>query len=228
MKKITIICSVILFLSAFLFISACGNNKNKTTTADSSATQDNSDKESVKIGNQEWMTHNLNVSVFRNGDRIPEAKTEEEWIKAGEDKQPAWCYYNNDKTNGTKYGKIYNWYAVNDFRGLAPQGWRIPAEEDWKALIAGLGGDEGAGAALKSSNEWNDEFSNNTSGFSALPGGIRFVNGTFSELGSMGSWWGLTEEGDEAWTQSLSSGGPDTYGTTMKKAGGNSVRCIKK
>ena len=80
----------------------------------------------VKIGSHVCMTENVNLSVFRNGDPIPEAKTIDEWLKAGEEGKPAWCYYDNDPTNGKKYGKLYNWYAVNDSRQLAPDGWHIP------------------------------------------------------------------------------------------------------
>ena len=83
---------------------------------------------SVKIGSQVWATENLNVDRFRNGDPIPQAKTAEEWQNAGNNQQPAWCYYNNDPKNGESYGKLYNWYAVNDRRGLAPQGWHIPSD----------------------------------------------------------------------------------------------------
>lgn len=76
--------------------------------------------QTVTIGTQVWRTKNLDVATFRNGDSIPQAKTNEEWEKAAENQQPAWCYYNNDPANGAKYGKLYNWYAVNDSRGLAP------------------------------------------------------------------------------------------------------------
>ena len=101
--------------------------------------------QSVKIGTQEWTTKNLNVSAFRNGEPIPEAKTDEEWKKAAENKQPAWCYYNNDPENGTQYGKLYNFYAVKDPRGLAPKGWHIPADSAWGQLGKYLGGAETAG-----------------------------------------------------------------------------------
>jgi uncharacterized protein (TIGR02145 family) len=88
----------------------------------------------VTIGNQVWMTRNLDVDKFRNGDPIPEAKTQEEWEKAIQDERPAWCFFNNNPRSGYKYGKIYNWYAVQDSRGLAEEGWRIPNDEDWKTL----------------------------------------------------------------------------------------------
>ena len=104
----------------------------------------------VQIGTQVWMTKNLDVSTFRNGDPIPEAKTDEEWEKAGENKQPAWCYYNNDPGNGEKYGKLYNWYAVNDSRGLAPVGYHIPSDAEWTILTDFLGGEDAAGNKMKS------------------------------------------------------------------------------
>jgi len=88
----------------------------------------------IKIGDQIWATSNLNVSKFQNGDPIFEAKTNAQWIKASEDKKPAWCYYQNNPQNGAVYGKLYNWYAVNDPRGLAPKEWHIPANEEWQEL----------------------------------------------------------------------------------------------
>ena len=89
----------------------------------------------VKIGDQIWMVENLNVDKFRNGDIIPEAKTNEEWKKANENKQPAWCYYGNDLTYGEKYGKLYNWYAVTDQRGLAPEGYLDEKKIDLRNLL---------------------------------------------------------------------------------------------
>jgi uncharacterized protein (TIGR02145 family) len=108
---------------------------------------------SIKIGNQTWMTSNLNVSTFRNGEAIPEAKTDEEWRRARENKQPAWCYYDNDPKNGIKYGKLYNWYAVNDPRGLAPAGWHVPSDAEWTTLEDQLGND--AGKKMKSTSGWD-------------------------------------------------------------------------
>jgi uncharacterized protein (TIGR02145 family) len=73
----------------------------------------------IKLGTQTWMQENLNLDKFSNGESIPEAKTNKEWENAGKNQQPAWCYYENDSKRGSKYGKLYNWYAVNDSRGLA-------------------------------------------------------------------------------------------------------------
>ncbi len=117
------------------------NNANTNSSANTTnQVKQTGSYKSVKIGTQIWMTENLNVSTFRNGEPIPEAKTEEEWKKAGENKQPAWCYYNNDPKNGAKYGKLYNWCAVNDIRGIAPTGWHIPSYDEWTILINAQGG----------------------------------------------------------------------------------------
>ena len=105
--------------------------------------------QTVIIGTQTWTSLNLDVVAFRNGDVIPQVKTNEEWEVAGNNKQAAWCYYDNDPANGPKYGKLYNWYAVNDPRGLAPTGWHVPTDEEWTVLSTFLGGEEVAGTKMK-------------------------------------------------------------------------------
>jgi uncharacterized protein (TIGR02145 family) len=105
--------------------------------------------QSIKIGTLTWTAKNLDVTTFRNGDSIPQAKSDAEWVAAGENYQPAWCYYDNDPKNGTKYGKLYNWFAVNDARGLAPSGWHIPTDEEWTELSTFLGGEDVAGDKMK-------------------------------------------------------------------------------
>jgi uncharacterized protein (TIGR02145 family) len=128
----------------------------------------------VKIGSQIWMTENLNISTFRNGDKIFEAKTLAEWQEANDNKQPAWCYYNNDPANGVKYGKLYNWYAVNDKRGLAPEGWRVPTDRDWEILETALGGYFEAGnKMMMTTGEADLHKGTNSSGFSAIHAGYR-------------------------------------------------------
>jgi uncharacterized protein (TIGR02145 family) len=108
-----------------------------------------------KIGTQVWMTKNLDVEYFRNGDPIPHCKTEEEWKEAGEKGQPAWCYYENDPNNGKKYGKLYNWSVVSDTRGLAPEGWHVPSDHEWDLLIYDLGGPDAAVKKMKSTYGWD-------------------------------------------------------------------------
>ena len=149
----------------------------------------------VTIGEQIWMSKNLNVTTFRNGDTIPEAKSKKEWKIAGEEGKPAWCHYNNDSKNAEKYGKLYNWYAVNDSRGLAPEGWHVPNNSEWDKLNIHLG--EDAGTKMKSKSGWNNfegiSGGTNSSGFSGLPAGYREFNGTFTDLGFECHWWSSSE-----------------------------------
>ncbi len=137
----------------FLLCSIVSFAQNTTGTITDS--RDGKVYKTVVIRTQTWMSENLNVSNFRNGDVILEAKTKEEWELAGYKKQPAWCYYENDPKNGAKYGKLYNWYAVNDPRGLAPAGWHVPSEAEWTISSDFLGGESTAGKQMKSLSGWN-------------------------------------------------------------------------
>jgi uncharacterized protein (TIGR02145 family) len=184
----------------------------------------------VEIDDQVWMSENLNADKFRNGEPIPEAKTSDEWEAAGKNRQPAWCYYENDQENETPYGKLYNWYAVNDPRGLAPEGWRIPADAEWNRLINFLGGAELAGYKMKSTWAWKDGGNgNNLSGFNGLPGGHRGSDGTFGFVGSLGFWWSSTEEGGTtgAWSLWLNYHSDFLTMTYDLKTSGMSVRCLR-
>jgi uncharacterized protein (TIGR02145 family) len=105
----------------------------------------------VAIGSQVWMSTNLNVSTYRNGDVIPQVQDKDTWYKLT---TGAWCYYENNAANGNKYGKLYNWYAVNDARGLAPAGWHIPTDGEWTVLSTYLGGEDVAGKKMKSTSGW--------------------------------------------------------------------------
>ena len=198
---------------------------------------DGNSYKTVKIATQVWMGENLNVSHFRNGDAIPEAKTKEEWKRAADNKQPAWCYYDNDPANGGTYGRLYNWYAVKDPRGLAPHGWHIPSDAEWTTLSDHLGGGGTAGPQMKSTSGWSQSITNNengngnnSSGFAGLPGGERSYDGAFFDLGGGGSWWsssGYEDGASYAWGRSLytDNGGVGKYG--CDKSCGFSVRCLR-
>jgi uncharacterized protein (TIGR02145 family) len=183
----------------------------------------------VMIGTQAWAIANLNVMTFRNGDTIPEARTNKEWVDAGAAKRPAWCYYNNDPAMGQKYGRLYNWYAVNDPRELAPAGWSLSTDEDWARLTYYLTGKEAAGIKLKSTTGWKDgDNGTNESGFTGLPGGYRVENGMFKNLGSTGIWWSATDYNSiSAYDHYLFMGGSLGRSYSPKQRG-ESVRCIKK
>jgi uncharacterized protein (TIGR02145 family) len=191
---------------------------------------------STTIGTQVWMAENLNADKFRNGDQIPEEKTKEEWLSAENEKKPAWCYVNNNAANGEKYGKLYNWYAVIDPRGLAPKGWHVPTDEEWKALIGQLGGEEEAGEKMKSADGWGTNrwgisrsvnHGTNENGFNALPGSRRAYDGTFGEVGDIGYWWSATPFASTKSGQGYQLGIDADVGEHIFDKCGLSVRCIK-
>jgi uncharacterized protein (TIGR02145 family) len=183
----------------------------------------------VRIGTQTWAVANLNVSTFRNGDSIPEAKTNKEWVEAGESGKPAWCYYNNDPKNGPKYGKLYNWYTVNDPRGLAPAGWTLPSDTDWVKLTYYLGGQGMAGKKIKSTSGWADgNNGTNETGFIGLPGGYRVENGTFLNLGSIATWWSTTESKARTAIDYYLVLSSSFSQSSSPRQRGESIRCLRK
>jgi uncharacterized protein (TIGR02145 family) len=225
----------ILLIGIGLFIVSCIGRNVKTNELNkpSSSILEQKTSDTIKIGNQEWMVGNLDVSKFRNGESIPEAKTKEEWKKADENWQPAWCYLDNDSKNGAKYGKLYNWFAVNDPRGLAPEGWHVPSNTEWLELVSYLGNTD-AGTKLKSTSGWEkDGNGTNESGFSGLPGGKRasFTSGRFSDLGKTGYWWNSTEGSNsqkvDAFYCYLNCNTGGAYSGKRIKGNGLSVRCLR-
>jgi uncharacterized protein (TIGR02145 family) len=187
--------------------------------------------QSITIGNQVWSSKNLDVTVFRNGDIIPQVKSNEDWVSADKKKQPGWCYYRNNSENGSKYGKLYNWYAVIDPRGLAPMGFHIASDSEWHELEITLGKD--SHKKLKTKTGWNlfegvSQNGDNNTGFSALPGGARGYDGSFDGIGEGAYFWTSTEDGDEdGLMYSLNPFYDKLVSYPSKKCRGLSVRCIK-
>ncbi|MDR3627599.1 MAG: fibrobacter succinogenes major paralogous domain-containing protein [Ignavibacteriaceae bacterium] len=182
---------------------------------------------SVKIGEQIWMVKNLDVTHFNNGEKIPEAKTKEEWEKLGYEGKPAWCNYDNNPKNGNKFGKLYNWYALNDPRKLAPEDWHIPTQDEFETLVTTVNSD---GNALKAEGKkLGDGATTNTSGFSALLSGSRFHTINFDNLGKEAVFWSSTENdfrnASVLTLSKLSNGLRLTDGG--HKSDGFSIRCIK-
>jgi uncharacterized protein (TIGR02145 family) len=218
-----------------LILSAALISAMVLTSFINSGSKEEASKE-VTIGKQVWMSENLYVDKFRNGDPIPEAQSNDEWRLAGDNEQPAWCYYDKDPTNGTKYGKLYNWYAVNDPRGLAPEGYHIPTIAEWTKLIDFLGGRELAGGKMKSTDTHYWESPNisadNSCGFSGLPGGSRYYSGGFEGVGYWGEWWSSTGyksifNEDHAWHLTLYNKFGDCNRAASAKFLGYSVRCLR-
>lgn len=219
MKKVTLILSPVLVL-AILFISF------------GSTTTEQINFNSVTIGTQVWMTKNLNVVKFRNGDTIPHAKTDEEWKQAGENEQPAWCYYENDSINGDKNGKLYNYFAVTDSRGLAPEGWHIPSDSEWLETINHLGGESEAGVKMKNTSDWFENGNGtDVSGFKGLPSGVRGDDGIFTSFGKNGFWWSYSETERQnkqvAWIFYLDYSFKWVIQEVGLKGSGLAVRCVK-
>jgi uncharacterized protein (TIGR02145 family) len=182
----------------------------------------------VMIGKDIWMAANLNVSHFRNGDPIPEARTKEQWLQAAAQKSPAWCYYNNDPQNGLLYGKLYNWYALSDLRGLEPEGWRVPGNRKWQNFYGNLGGDDIAARKMKSTSGWNPpDQGDNTAKFQALPGGGRTFEGDFADLGNAAIWWSYSElSAVSASAYNILQNSDKIYRGIFDKASGLSVRAV--
>jgi len=189
----------------------------------------------VTICNKQWIAKNLEVTHYRNGDTIPQVQNPAEWANLT---TGAWCYYQDNTANGAIYGKLYNWFAVNDPRGLAPAGWHIPTNAEWLGLadnclegsaIAG-GKMKTTGLLLNNTGLWGGNYNNstNSSGFSGVPAGIRLIGGAFTNLGAAALWWSATS------TTSLNAAYREAdqeddylYSGSSNKKLGLAVRCIK-
>jgi uncharacterized protein (TIGR02145 family) len=191
----------------------------------------------MKFGNKYWMTKNLDVKTFRNGDPIKEVKTKEEWIKASENREPAWCYYENNKVNTEKYGILYNWYAVSDERGLSPEGYHIPTQQEIEDLENQINLKYELKHKVKSSDPtysmkgragWTsvNNFELCDSGFDLMAGGCRKSDGSFYGIGTISYLWSSEDELKRtAWYQHVESISARIY--SSDKGFGMSIRCVK-
>ena len=169
----------------------------------------------IQIGSQVWTTKNLRVFKFRNGDPIPIIQDSDEWVMLQES---AMCI---NPDNGECY---YNWYAVNDPRGLAHEGFHVPSDDEWHTLTKTLGGDDVAGKLMKSPKKWDGS---GPKGFNAIPSGYRDEIGYFHLQDSYGYWWSSTPNGTDVWYRSLYSGSSNVRRYATISRNGFSVRLIK-
>lgn len=197
----------------------------------------------IKIGDQWWMAENLKVKKFRNGSGLQSLAADADWINvtAG-----GFCTYENDPDNFQSYGLLYNWYSVADTANLAPEGWHIPSDEEWKILEMHLGmdpvaadragwrgSDEGDKLKVKENSGWSpfaNVWATNESGFTALGASCRLPNGGFGQPGlkSTGFWWTISEvAGNEVWYRYLDYKNSNIFRAHDSKRYGFSVRCIK-
>ncbi|MEO8770310.1 MAG: fibrobacter succinogenes major paralogous domain-containing protein [Ferruginibacter sp.] len=203
---------------------------NITGVADSTVDVDGNLYPVVLIGTQRWMAKNLDVSHYRNGDTIPQVEDNAAW---GNLTTGAWCYYEHSTAYGVEYGKLYNWYAVNDPRGLAPVGWRVSSNLDWGVFAGFLDDpvlDIQAGGKIKEEGlvHWDPpNAGDNNAGFTGLPGGYRGFSECFTE-GYMAWWWCSDPDGANG------ASSVDVYNQSYyleyngsEKSYGFSVRCVK-
>jgi uncharacterized protein (TIGR02145 family) len=197
--------------------STTSSSSTSTTTSSTTTICQDCIAHDVTIGTQVWSGCNLDVTTYRNGDPIPEVTDQGAWnsLTTG-----AWCYYENTTSNGTTYGKLYNWHAVNDPRGLAPNGYHVPSDEEWTTLVNYLGGDNVAGGHLKEPGfcHWEDPNTDadNSSNFTGLPSGIR-------GLLSINAFTGITLL-TYFWTSTPYLGGADGYAYQLRYVDGLVVR----
>ena len=208
----------------------CGakNVHNPALNYDTATDIDGNIYKTIQVGSQIWMAENLKTSKYSDGTPIPNITDNNSWIGL---KNGAYCIYNNT-TNDCPYGKLYNWYAVNDKRGICPQGWRVPTDADYFTLLNLLGGMQLSGGKMKSTGTAFWKTPNvgaiNSSGFSSLPGGARNDEGRFVEAGNIGSWWTRTDYGSNTGAMLYQGYWSDsTFGGGSNKNRGFSVRCVK-
>ncbi len=187
-----------------------------------------------------WMTSNLNVSKFKNGEPIIEAKSDKEWEDALNKGIPAWCYLNNDSSNGKAFGKLYNYYAVTSLKGLAPEGWHIASETDWQYLYKKYSKYFNKNLTWEESRAINEDkvfmsilwkgpsgYGNNKTGFNALPSGMRFGRG-FDSTGAY-YWRGsaVFDKNHGAFKDIFGDPYLCEYGCEVTYQYGYSVRCVQ-
>ena len=213
------------------------------TTASSSNTVTDIDGnvyQTVTIGTQVWMAENLKATHYRNGDAIPIVTDGATWIGLT---TGAYCHYGNDMNNVATYGRLYNWHAVVDSRSIAPPGWHVASDAEWKQLEMYLGmsqtgadqtgwrgTDEGGKLKETGTTHWlsPNAGATNESGFSGLPGGYRYLGGQYYDVGSHAVYWSSTEAGSGfAWCRNLSNASSGVHRYDGGKEDGFSVRCVK-
>ena len=216
--------------------TAYGNEVSFTTSSNLSISITDSDGNSYKtvtIGTQTWMAENLKTSKYSDGTTIPNITDNTQWSNLS---TGAWCYYDNNSANNSKYGKLYNWYAVspttNGNKNVCPTGWHVPTDAEWTVLTEYLGGESVAGGKMKEvgTTNWNspNTGATNKSLFTGLPGGVRNDDLSYHNVGSSGYWWSSSEDGTIlALIRSLQSpiGGANSY--YFYKKDGISVRCLR-
>jgi uncharacterized protein (TIGR02145 family) len=210
-----------------LMLAAC-KPSGQTTLSGSLVDRDGNVYRTVTIGGKTWMSENLRVSRYKNGESIPEVLDAKSWSTQ---KNGASSTYGNREENGKTYGRLYNWYAVNDPRGLAPEGWHVATDREWNELAETAGGEQHAGKSLKASGVWNGQSTTGTGslGFNAQASGARRdTDGGFVLLGEFARFWTPTEaDGAKAIGRAMEYYDETVRRGEVKKENGFAVRCVK-
>lgn len=228
MKSNKLTFSFISFVFLTVFISGCKDDDAGAPPATGVYDVDGNKYSTITIGTQVWMVENLKTTKYRNGDPIPEITDQTEWSELS---SGGYCNLENNSNHSVLYGKLYNWYVVNDSRQIAPLGWHVPSADEWSTLIEFLGGEHVAGGKMKESGigHWCDPNTGatNESKFTALPGGVRtdlfFLPGC-----EWGTWWTATEFNEEnAINRIIFNNETSINSVDNNKKFGMSVRCIQ-
>ena len=238
--KTNIISVLFILLSGSMLMSSCEKDEDSGNDIGTITDIDGNVYQTVTIGNQLWMAENLKVTHYRNGESIPNVTDETEWTNLSSD---AYCNFDNNLSNVNTYGRLYNWYAVDDSRGLAPAGWHVPTDEEWKQLemyigisqtevdaISWRGTVEGAKLKEAGTEHWLSPNigATNSSGFSALPGGYISRYGAFLLINQGADYWSTTQASSQvAWFRSLDYDRTDIRRDDIIKTYGFSTRCVR-
>jgi uncharacterized protein (TIGR02145 family) len=212
-----------------MFTYSCKKDDNDNLPANAVKDIDGNIYHTVTIGTQVWMVENLKVTKYRDGTPIPNVSDSSAWSNQT---TGGYCDYDNTTSNSIIFGKLYNWYAVNDNRKIAPVGWHVPIDEEWTILTEYLGGIFVAGGKLKETGfthwaEPNTGATNETS-FTALPGGLRSYTGTFKDISYIGYWWSSTGSSmGNAGRLIIDYSYSGVYSYSGYKDNGFSVRCLR-
>jgi len=210
-----------------------GNNVSFTTQSNTQPTTvtdaDGNIYNTVTIGNQTWMRENLKTTKYRDGSSITNITSNSSWTS---NTSGAYCNYDNNSTNANLYGRLYNWYAVNNSKKICPAGWHVPTHAEWTTLTNYLGGESVAGGKLKMTGTtyWSspNTGATNSSGFTALPGGGRNYLGTYGGINNFGNFWSSTSyNSTEAYYRYLRSDGSNVTNGYVDMNTGLCIRCIK-
>ena len=221
--RITMLC-LLAVLCVFLYEKSSIEAKTGNLSTGTVTDIDGNVYKTAQIGDQIWMAENLKVTHYQNGEPIPNVIDSEDKLTTG-----VYCNYDLDPDNAVTYGRLYNWFAVNDSRNIAPKGWHVPNDGEWQTLIDYLGGSHVAGIKLKSANGWNSNGNGpDDYGFCAQPGGYRDCDGHCTCMGNSAAFWSSTEyHGIFAWYRLLDCTHANVYRYCYSKQSGYSVRCVK-